>query len=245
MPKRNVLIFDKEESRWVSFLKEFFEDTLTEPMVLTKSSNACFAVDQMLPEMVFANPEFMSQALTQKLKVANQSLSHFRLFFLGDAPPNGKDLPHEAVFKEPDSLSAFQKQFVNHLVFPEKLRVLVIDDEPEIGGMIRDFLENRVTPSFQVEHTDDGNKGLVLAQENKYDVMVLDIKMPALDGRDVYRLVKERGLNLPVIVFFDAVSGEEMMDIRKIGRPAVVEKGGGESAMPEMMALIKKMVYFA
>ena len=107
------------------------------------------------------------------------------------------------------------------------------------------MLENRTAPSFEVRHIDNGKTGLEWIREGKYDIVILDVKMPAMDGRDVYRQIKLQQFPIPVIIFFDAISGEEIIDIHKIGRPAIVEKGSHQSSMPEMPALVAKMVYFS
>lgn len=47
-----------------------------------------------------------------------------------------------------------------------------------------------------------------------------------------------------MIIFFDAISGEEIKEINSIGNPAIVDKGSHQSSMPQMAALIKKLAYF-
>jgi DNA-binding response OmpR family regulator len=120
----------------------------------------------------------------------------------------------------------------------------VIDDESEVGRMLEDFLKDRSNPSFEVEYADNGQKGLDAIDRHRPDVILLDIKMPVKDGREVYRELKQRGLDIPVIIFFDAVSGDEMIEIRSIGQPAVLEKGSRQSALTTMPDLIRKMIYF-
>jgi len=75
--------------------------------------------------------------------------------------------------------------------------------------------------------------------------MILDIKMPIKDGRDVYRELHEKNIHIPTIVFFDAISSEELAEMRRYGKPAVVEKGAPASAMPELMEMVKKVRFFS
>ena len=65
-----------------------------------------------------------------------------------------------------------------------------------------------------------------------------------MDGRELYREIHKRKIELPVIIFFDAISDDEVQSIHQIGRPAIVEKGSHQSEMPIFIDLIKKMVYF-
>lgn len=244
MPKRNILLLDKKESPWFGFLEEFFEDTSSKSHSFHDASAAGSFLERSPIDVLFINPELLSLPLSQKLKVLTHHSPGARIFRLGFREGMANIFPFEDGFDQIPSLVDFQKQLVQHLPLIETIRVLVIDDEHEIGGMIMDFLDRRVHPAFEVEYVDNGAKGLEALAKKIPDVIVLDIKMPVKDGREVYREIKKRGLEIPVIIFFDAISGDEMVEIHKYGRPAVVEKGARQSAMPEMMTLIKKLAYF-
>ncbi len=244
MPARKVLVLDKKGSPWFDFLGQFLEDTPSQLEIAFDSQSAATLFDRTSPAMVFLNPELLSPALTQKLKVLRLGSAPPRLFRIGPSKTPGGTVPWDDGFEAPENLVSFQKKISSYFDLPEKIRVLVVDDEAEIGAMIRDYLAERTKPSFSVQHTGSGRKGLEILEKGGSDVLILDVKMPVMDGREVYRQIVGKKIQVPVIIFFDAVSGEEFMDIRQIGRPAVVEKGGRESAMPEMMVLIKKMVYF-
>lgn len=244
MPKRNVLILDNEDSPWFPFLEEFFEDTPSRLNTFYDSASAGAAVDRTPQDIAFINPGLLSPSLTQKLKVLRQRLPDSRTFQIHAPKGSAITFPFEDFFHPVPSLIDFQKQLVQHLVLPEIIRVLVVDDEQEIGAMMRDFFERRVNPTFEIEYAENGAVGLEMIKKKRPDVLVLDVKMPVKDGREVYREIKKNNWDIPVIIFFDAISGDEMVEIHKIGRPAVVEKGARQSAMPEMMTLIKKMAFF-
>jgi CheY-like chemotaxis protein len=244
MAERNLLILEKKESPWFGFLEEFFEDTPSMLHVFHHSTTAGQCLDRIPPDMIFVNPEMLSLSLAQKINVLQQSRSHFRVFQLGSCEGVVPKIQWDACFREIPLFVDFRKTLVEYLPLPEKISVLVVDDEPEIGTMLRDFLERRVNPAFLVDYASDGVQGLQAIEKNRPDVLVLDIKMPVQDGREVYREITKRNLKIPVIVFFDAISGDEILEIHQIGKPAIVEKGSRESSMPELMSLIKKMAYF-
>ncbi len=241
---RKVLLFDQKDTPWISFFEEYFEETSSQFYFFFESSKAGVFLDTTAPDLIFLNAAHLSRALAQKMKVLRQSRPHSRLFHLGPPPKETHSLIFDEIFLEPLSQTQFQKIMVPHLPIPEKIRMLVIDDDPEVSDTIRDYLEHRTNPSFEICREFDGEKGLALLEKEHFDLVVLDIKMPVLNGCEVYAEIKKRGIQTPVIIFFDAIFGDEMVEIHKHGRPAVVEKGSGSSAMPEMMALIKKMVYF-
>ncbi|WP_020613276.1 response regulator transcription factor [Sediminispirochaeta bajacaliforniensis] len=74
-------------------------------------------------------------------------------------------------------------------------RILVVDDEKELAKMICDYLS---AMGFITESASDGSRALRLIGEKEWDLLVLDVMMPGLDGFDVARKVRaDRGL--PII----------------------------------------------
>ena len=128
---------------------------------------------------------------------------------------------------------------------PDVIRMLVVDDEEEVAAMVRDYFEGRTAPAFEIEHAINGAKGLEAIARRRPDVIVLDIKMPVMDGREFYGRLKAEKSDIPVIVFFDSISGDEMAEMRRIGNPAVVEKGVRGSSLAELMTLVKNLIYFS
>ena len=61
-------------------------------------------------------------------------------------------------------------------------KILIIDDERAIRNTLREILEY---DKYKVEEAEDGAKGLKMIEENHYDVVILDIKMPKMDGIEV------------------------------------------------------------
>ncbi|NNF52407.1 MAG: response regulator transcription factor [Gammaproteobacteria bacterium] len=66
--------------------------------------------------------------------------------------------------------------------------VLLIEDHRDIAEMIYDYLEGR---GYMVDYAADGLSGLQLATDNDYDVLVLDLMLPGLDGIEVCRKLRE------------------------------------------------------
>jgi DNA-binding response OmpR family regulator len=75
---------------------------------------------------------------------------------------------------------------------PRQPAVLLIEDHRDIAGAIVDFLEDR---GFSVDYAADGITGLHLAVTNPYDVIVLDVMLPGLDGLAVCRKLREEARN--------------------------------------------------
>ena len=78
-----------------------------------------------------------------------------------------------------------------------ELRVLVIEDQHDIAANIWDFLERR---GHVVDHCADGVSGLARAMDGGFDVIVLDLGLPRMDGLDLCRLLRATGHGVPVLM---------------------------------------------
>lgn len=83
------------------------------------------------------------------------------------------------------------------------VKVLVIEDDAETAGFIARGLGEA---GWTVDHAPTGRDGLFLASEGGYDVMVVDRILPRIDGLSVVRMLRETGVETPVL-FLTAVSG--------------------------------------
>ncbi len=75
-------------------------------------------------------------------------------------------------------------------------RILVIDDEKSIRNTLREILEYE---KYDIDDASDGMEGLRLAGEQKYDVVLCDIKMPKMDGIEVLMKIREMS-DVPVVM---------------------------------------------
>ncbi|PTB20958.1 DNA-binding response regulator [Trinickia symbiotica] len=76
------------------------------------------------------------------------------------------------------------------------MRILVIEDEPKTGTYLKKGLQES---GYSVDVATDGAEGLLLAQEERYDVIVLDVMLPTMDGWSVLKTLREQRLTTPVL----------------------------------------------
>jgi len=76
-------------------------------------------------------------------------------------------------------------------------KVLIIDDEASIRNTLREILEYE---KYQVDEAADGEVGLQMLENDKFDVVLCDIKMPKLDGIEVLERSMEAGIDTPFIM---------------------------------------------
>ncbi len=84
-------------------------------------------------------------------------------------------------------------------------KILVIDDEKSIRNTLKDILEYE---NYEVLLAKDGNEGLEFLKKDTYDLVLLDIKMPEMDGLEVLELIKKDYSNLPIVM----ISGHGNID---------------------------------
>ncbi len=79
----------------------------------------------------------------------------------------------------------------------QKSRILVVDDDSSIREMISDFLEME---GYAVATAADGAEGLDAVETTNPSLVLLDMRMPVMDGWGFAQKLKERGIDLPILV---------------------------------------------
>lgn len=77
------------------------------------------------------------------------------------------------------------------------MRILLVEDERRLADLLKDGLTGE---GFAVDLAHDGREGLWLATENPYDVVVLDVMLPELDGTTVCARLREAGIWTPILM---------------------------------------------
>ncbi len=77
------------------------------------------------------------------------------------------------------------------------MQLLIVEDEAKIAGILhRGFIEER----YQADIASDGEEALYMWSINPYDLIVLDLMIPKVDGVSVCRKIREQGGNLPILI---------------------------------------------
>lgn len=84
-------------------------------------------------------------------------------------------------------------------------RILVVEDDKKIQELIVEFLSSE---SYIVDSADDGLSGFELYKENAYDLIILDVMMPILDGLSLCKMIRKSDDTTPII-FLTALGSEE------------------------------------
>ncbi len=93
------------------------------------------------------------------------------------------------------------------------MRVLVVEDDIKIAQFIQKGLKSS---GFAVDHAPTGNQGLERALQDPYDVMIVDIMLPEMDGISLIKKIRQERKNTPVII----LSARDRVDDRVKGLQA-------------------------
>lgn len=116
------------------------------------------------------------------------------------------------------------------------MKVLIVEDEPKVAAFIKKGLEEL---SFQAEIAYDGFIGKQMALANKYDVIILDVNLPQLNGFEVCKEVRKKDPNIPVLMLTALNSTDDKLTGFDSGADDYLAK---PFEFRELMARLKSLV---
>ena len=90
-------------------------------------------------------------------------------------------------------------------------KILIVEDEETIADLEKDYLE---LSGFEVEVANDGDSGLEKALQEEYDLLILDLMLPGVDGFEICRKVRDEK-NTPIIMV--SAKKDDIDKIRGLG----------------------------
>jgi two-component system, OmpR family, response regulator len=116
------------------------------------------------------------------------------------------------------------------------MRVLLVEDDPTIAAFVAKGLREA---GFAVDEAADGETGLTLAREQKFDAAIVDVMLPRLDGLSLIDTLRGRGIRTPVLI----LSAKRSVDDRVRG----LQAGGDDYltkpfAFAELLARVQALI---
>ena len=112
------------------------------------------------------------------------------------------------------------------------MKILLAEDDKHLGMILKKSLEE---DGYVVDLVTDGVEAVSSFMDNAYDFVLLDIKMPKLDGISALKLIKKTNPNVPAVTFSGNAGSAEMLDSIKAGAHIVLSKPFELSQLKEVI----------
>ena len=96
-----------------------------------------------------------------------------------------------------------------------EMRVLIVEDEERLAGNIAKALADAT--SFAVDISNDGEDGQHMAMTNPYDLILLDLMLPKINGLDILQHLRRRGQRTPVLILTAKDTTEDVIQGLNLG----------------------------
>lgn len=134
-------------------------------------------------------------------------------------------LPCDKSTKLQEMKSVLKSRAAEDVESPDKdrgqQRLLVIDDEEILNNILQETLDNA---GYFVDGAYDGLEGIAKLRYRRYDLVLLDVKMPRKDGLDVLQFIKREYPDIKVIIITGLASLPEIKKTKKMGAYACLKK---------------------
>jgi two-component system alkaline phosphatase synthesis response regulator PhoP len=117
----------------------------------------------------------------------------------------------------------------------KKIKILIADDNKAIGTTLELKL---MQEGFDTKLVPNGKIALELLETEKFDLVILDLIMPELDGFGVLEGIKQKGIKVPAIVASDLGQPEDVKRVKDLGAMDFFVKS--DMSMVEMVEKIKE-----
>jgi two-component system copper resistance phosphate regulon response regulator CusR len=115
------------------------------------------------------------------------------------------------------------------------MKILVVEDDKTVGQYVQRGLTEA---GFHADLVGDGAEGLRLSTGGHYDLMVLDLRLPALSGLDVLRTLRDRGSGIAVLVLTAQDAVDFKVQALKMGADDYVTK---PFSLEELLARVEAL----
>lgn len=114
--------------------------------------------------------------------------------------------------------------------------ILIVEDDP---ALLRGLKDNFETQGFEVRLANTGQKGLDSLLQNPPDLLLLDLMLPKVNGYEICRAARQRGLDLPIIILTAKGQEEDIVRGLELGADDYVTKPFG---IRELIARVRALL---
>ena len=116
------------------------------------------------------------------------------------------------------------------------VRILIVDDEPAVCEVLQRYVADE---PWTTETAGDGREALALLCNRHFDVVVVDLVMPNLNGMDLLNSIQQRGIRTDVVILTGYGDVETAVQAMKMGAREFLEK---PITQPEFVGTIRRLI---
>lgn len=199
---RALVLLAMRATEWRQALRAQLEDAGYETLEASGEAEALQAIQAAPPALVILDAALVQRdggALIPSLQ-QDQATGAIPVLLVGDAPTEGRGaLQGVAGFLALPIEKQTLLAHLRHLVGPPHAHVLVVDDDPHVRPVLVRLLQKH---GFRTSSASDGLSALAMVSRQPPDLILLDIKMPDIDGYEVLRRLKSvsQTRSIPVVI---------------------------------------------
>ena len=115
------------------------------------------------------------------------------------------------------------------------MKIIIVEDDKTVGQYVQHGLEEQ---HYHADLVDDGLEGLRLISGGKYDLAVLDLRLPGMNGVEMVRTLRDRGVGIPILVLTAQDALESKVAALRAGADDYVTK---PFAFEELLARVEAL----
>jgi len=115
------------------------------------------------------------------------------------------------------------------------MKIIIVEDDRTVGQYVQHGLEEH---HYHADLVDDGLEGLRLISGGKYDLAVLDLRLPGMNGVEMVRTLRDRGVGIPILVLTAQDALESKVAALRAGADDYVTK---PFAFEELLARVEAL----
>ncbi|MBA3679157.1 response regulator [Candidatus Saccharibacteria bacterium] len=114
-------------------------------------------------------------------------------------------------------------------------KILLVEDEMALANVLKlEFIND----GFSVKHAENGQLAINFLKKEKFDIVLLDVVMPTMDGFQTLENMNEAGIAQPTIMLSNISQPEEMEKAKKLGAIGYIVKSN--TTLAEIIEQVKK-----
>lgn len=132
----------------------------------------------------------------------------------------------------------FRHSFVTNLIYDTDMKMLIVDDNQPIVTLLKEVAQSQ---GFKVEVAYDGQQALDIFNHEQFDIILLDVMMPIIDGFEVCRIIRKESMVPIIMITARSEDFEKIMGLDIGADDYIVKPFSAQEVMARVRALLRRI----